>query len=223
MNTALKYTKIDFTLVKKQIYIMFIVFAAISMIFIAKNEFGFFATAYISFGAIVLSAIPFNIENTSDSGFLDMLPSKTSHRILGRFFYSLSLCIFALFVEIIEVFAGIKFFAIENGNFVCMLMMIFSAAVILSSLQNLAFYLLGRNNNRQLMSIVSLIPGFAFIFGGSAIIDTIQENINQFINIVNYFYNNIELLAAISVLISAIVFICCVCVSSIVVERRGKL
>ena len=104
-----------------------------------------------------------------------------------------------------------------------MLIMLFSTAVILSSFQNLTFYLLGKNNNRQLMSIVSIVPGFVFMFGGSAIIDNIQENIDEFINMVNYFYNNIELLAAISILISAIVFICCVCVSSIVVEKRGKL
>ena len=46
-----------------------------------------------------------------------------------------------------------------------------------------------------------------FIFGGTAIIENIQENANEYVNMVEYFFNNIGIVSAITISISLIIFI----------------
>lgn len=223
MGNALKFTKLDCTLVKKQSYLMVVMFAIISMYFMSKNEYGFFVSVYMSFAAIILSTIPFNIENNNESGFIYMLPAKVSQKVLGRYLYSLLLCVCAVVLEIIQVVIAKFMFSLDIKNVEYFLMIVLAMSIIIVSLQNLLFYIVGRNNNRQFMSILSLIPGFVFIFGGTAIVENIQENTSKYVNMVEYFFNNIGILSAMIILISLIVFICSVCISSFIIGKREKI
>lgn len=213
MVTALKYTKIDYMLMKKQFIIM-ILFIAAGFYFSLNGENVLWGMGYIGFGAIILSVTPFNIQNRSDNGFIYMLPARNINRIAGRYFYSFSLCLLTLIMGMIILkISGNT----SEINMIPFVFIIFAITIFITSIQSLFFYSIGNVNSRQLMSIISMIPAFIFYFIYNYLVRKIEIN---YVKLVEAVYNNLNILSYIITAAAIVIFIICIFISNKVDEKR---
>lgn len=177
---ALYYTKIDYMLTRKQLRIvpLFFLLALLMGKSASVGEMTLLvACSYIIFIASIFSSAPFAYSGGKNRGFLLLFPATVKDRVAGRFLYSLSfvgllgLCCVAIFGICGMMGVAIPRWTIGAG--LCEL----AIGVVLVTLQNLFFYLLGegKDNWQYLNNLVRTVPGMVMFFGTSYAAGAVQD------------------------------------------------
>lgn len=170
-----QFLKVDWIRCKGQLKVMFL-FPVVALIFLmTSKQSELFAIQYLVFGALVFSAQPFNMEQMSESGYINMLPGTKRDRVMGRYLYAFMLLVWSVFMGIIvtyfyDTYNGIDFKPVMGG-----ILIIFAVGMIISSLQYILYYAMGKGKSQQMMGIIRMIPAFIMFFLGGYVTDLITE------------------------------------------------
>lgn len=188
---AVRFMKMDFLKIKSQVKLIILVFAIV-VVFGFKNP--VWSAMYMIFMGIILSSIPFSIDASDSGGFTTLLPARARSRVYGRFLYGFVLLLACTLVGCVLI---IPFVLKENMDIkliVSQIVGFFGAGMIINSVQFFISYFF-EIKNAQMLSLMRIIPGFVFFFGGSVLMEKIsenQENANFFSQIVSKVIENQE-------------------------------
>ncbi len=173
---ALQFMKIDYIKTKQQA-VMFPLFWLIAAIYAsgAAGERPFSLVTgfvYLMFITVLFSTAPFGSCTKRDAGFLVLLPSTVTDRVVGRFLYAVSLIVSSLvIIEIMALacrFAGVSI----SGWTLIICLVILAVSIFTIAIEFDFFYLFGENKSAQILSLVRIIPGMAMFFAMNSLMDS---------------------------------------------------
>ncbi len=216
MKAAVKYLKIDWMRSKSQFKLMAL-FLLCAAMFTLNASMAMVGPCYLFFIALILAVYPFTMEQTSESGFINMLPGKSRDRVAGRFLYGGVLYAFSLILGTVlimvrnrhdgqEMFEGISFLAAAAGM-----------SLILGMLQNILMYAIGKGKSQQLMAVIRLVPAFVMFFGVTVLFERIKDGSTS---ILSYVLEHKEMFSYAVLGSGIILYIAGVYVSTAIVERK---
>ena len=177
---ALHFMKIDYMLIRKQMYFMpaILVLAWVVGTGVSKGAMSLLVTcSYTLFVASIFSTAPFGYCTGKNKGFLLLLPATVKERVAGRFLYGLS------FVALLGILCAALWGAYALAGYELPLWTValglceLAVGILIMALEFLFFYLFGegKENWQHLSNIVRIAPGMAMFFGMSYFVDEIQE------------------------------------------------
>lgn len=172
---AFYFLQIDNIMSKAQGKVMWLfIIIALALSIVQGNP--YWGPLYMVFGSMILSTTPFTLSQSSNHGFLLMLPATIKDRVAGRFGYGLSLLAMALFFGGIGTILTciVKDITLSSLFFVFYIA-IAASGLIMLSIQYTIFYVIGELKSVQLMGVIRMIPGFLLFIIGSIGMDLIQE------------------------------------------------
>ena len=222
----IRFCKIDWMIIGLQRYV-FLGFAALSLLVSLSNGDWMFGLLYIGFGHMVLSTMPFYMRKPADNGFLLMLPASKKERVLGRFLYGISMYLALLLTAVITVAI---LMAQKKGSLKIFLMILAAetaAVFLVMAVQYTFMYAFGEMNSQQLMGIIRIVPGMVFLFGGSYILQILQEIMRgkresyQFlINALSWISEHMPLCSFLAVVLGMLLLLVGIGISVKIVEKR---
>ena len=170
---AIQFMMIDYIKVKQQIYFMPL-FIMIAFVLWGRGFSILMPFSYMIFVAIIFATSPFGACKRGDAGFLVLLPSTTTHRVLGRFLYGMSFVGFAvvccgIFAAVCQMM-GKKMEIWEAIS--CLFLLAFCMIII--TLEFLILYLAGEHMASQLLGIVRVAPPMAAFFAIMYVMDDME-------------------------------------------------
>ena len=186
---AVKFMKLDFMKIKSQMKLMMAV-AAFVVVFafetLTEDRLAW-GVMYMIFIGIIISSLPFSIDGSATEGFISLLPARARSRVYGRFLYG-----FVLLLSCTLIGCGLvaPLANEENVNrkaLVLEIITFFAVGLIITALQFLMSYIF-EIKNAQILSIMRMIPAFAFFVGTSFVMSKLsesQESMNSFNKIVS--------------------------------------
>lgn len=204
---AFKFMKIDMRRTKAQIWCMLLFgLMAYGFSYSAGNIFsGIF---YLMFAAVIMQGAVFTYEQKPETGFTNMLPGTNLDRAAGRFllggFLLLVGNILGMIVAIALYFQG----KIALSYLPEILISLFGFGLLFLAIQNIVFYMIGKGNSQQLMSLIHMIPGMALWIGTSILItflETEGEEVEKIVKVLLWGKEN-SLLLSLGILILGVVF-----------------
>ncbi len=214
---ALKFLKVDWIRCKSQLKIM-ILFPVVAMVIgLGGLENEMFTITYMVFGSIIFAVQPFNMEQMSESGFINMLPGTKSDRVAGRY-------LFAFILVIVSVLLGagaMILYDIKHGISLAPVLttscIFFGGAMVICSLQYILFYSLGKGKSNQMMGIIRMIPAFIMFFLGNYFSDWIKSGGAAKLN---WILDRTAELSALCVLVGLFVFFVGISISGRIIEHK---
>ena len=176
---AFKFMVVDLLKCRLQVIFM-ILFTGLALLFMVRSKNPFSGMFYMSFAGVIIGIQPFMQEQSSEVGFLYMLPGTKNTRVAGRYLYGLLLQALAIFLSLaatsmFRIISGRQTEGIWAGALLC-----FSVGLIFSALQNILFYALGKMKSQQMAGIVMMIPGFIMFFGINFALEYGIESLNSY-------------------------------------------
>lgn len=169
---AIKFIYVEILKSKAQLILLFVL-TIVEFWMMRKNAItGYF---YMGFAAVIVAAQPFLQEQTSEVGFINMLPVTKRNRVMGRYLYGAVVQLIAFLLSWITIginyllYHKIPVYALE-ATIGC-----FSIGLFFCALQYVIFYALGKMKSQQMAGIVMIMPGFVMFFGISYIIDFLDK------------------------------------------------
>ena len=135
-----------------------------------------FAFAYCLFAGIFVAVLPFNSELKSESGFLQMLPSKPGEPILGHFLFGYAAILIAALGGILSILIShlirpeIPVPFIGSKSLTGMCIMLTGIAFLFAAIEELVCTMF-RFESVQMTGFVRLLPAFVFFFGANRVTD----------------------------------------------------
>lgn len=213
----LQYLKVDWIRCKTQLRIM-LAFPLISLLFLfGSNQNELFVCEYLVFGAIIISAQPFNMEQLSESGFINMLPGTKRDRVAGRYLFALVLLIISVLLGIVvsysyDTYRGIDFRLAMTGIWIT-----FALGMVICSLQYILYYAIGKGRSQQMMVIIRMIPAFIMFFISGYMTDMIVQGKFTYLNWVNT--HSMEL-SVVLVIAGILIYLMGIAVSSKLIQKK---
>ncbi|MDE6737510.1 MAG: ABC-2 transporter permease [Lachnospiraceae bacterium] len=215
---AIQFTKIDFIKTKQQILWILLVIPVIVLFMLWQGSEGpvpLFIFCYTLFMALVFSTTPFGSCQWQERGFLVLLPATTRDRISGRFLYGLSFMLVSALAGGVGMYLGemMSGVMIEAEILVPFCMVAFAVCMVLLALEYVVLYLFGEQQSPNILSLIRMIPGFAFFFGSMSMIGSVREKPEVFLALMEYIDGHLMMigwcsLAAAFVLFAAAAMLC---------------
>lgn len=170
---AIYFMMIDYIKTRQQMYFLPVFFVIAAALW-GQGDLVLIPLSYMVFIAVIYATSPFGACKKGDAGFLVLLPSTTTHRVLGRFLYGIS------FVGIAVVSGGI-FMAVHQltGREIelwviggCLFLLAFCIFII--TLEFLILYLAGEHMAPQILGIVRTAPAMGGFFAMMYLMDDIE-------------------------------------------------
>lgn len=164
---AIHFMMIDYIKVKQQLYFipLFIVIAA------AMGFSNLGALSYMMFIAIIFATAPFGACKRGDAGFLVLLPSTVTHRVLGRFLYGVSFLAVTLLISGIMTFIY-QMVGVEMEPWaVAASLFLLAFCLFVITIEYLILYLVGEHLAPQLLGIVRMVPAMGAFFAMMYLMD----------------------------------------------------
>ncbi|MBR1820087.1 MAG: ABC-2 transporter permease [Clostridia bacterium] len=169
MMRVLKFARVDLIKTWKFFYILF--FPMLTVLLLARDPKlpAMFGVAYCLFVSIVLAAMPFNTEDRSESGFLQLLPAKPGEQILGHFLFGLgaNLAGFALGLISAAVAHAIvpsaALFSIDGAAVTGFYPALLGVALLITGLEALLLTVF-RFQSVHAQQLMRIAPAFVFFF-----------------------------------------------------------
>lgn len=174
----LYFMKIDYIWSRAQLYwiLAALTFVTLIMRFMTDSS-DVSVFMYGVFIAIVVSTVPFGNCRRADAGFLQLLPATTWQRVLGRFLFGLCLLLAGSAISIGCTVLHQMFVGSEMNLMALPFYMIFSSiGLVIIAAEYILLYMIGENHGAQFLSLVRMIPGMAFFFGFTSLINTASKN-----------------------------------------------
>lgn len=172
---AIHFLQIDWTMTKRQNRILWLLIIIALLLSVMQGN-PYWGPLYMVFGSMILSTIPFCIRQKSSNGFLLMLPATKTDRVVGRFGYGLVLLAVSLLLGSVDVLIVSVMRHMDISYMLPFYAGLTAAGLIMLSLQYTILYIVGELKSQQAMGIIRMIPGFLLFFGGSWIVDFIEEH-----------------------------------------------
>lgn len=176
MMDAVRFMKMDFMKMKTQAKFMALVVLVV-IAFASKmmgETMGVWSILYMIFMGIILCSTPFSIDNMVADGFIKLLPARARQRVFGRYMFA---AVFLIVCTVLGSFTSIPYVIkgqITVGYILSQGVIFLSVGLFINSLQYVFSYFF-EIKNQQWLSIIRLLPGFIFFFGGSVLMDTLGE------------------------------------------------
>ena len=189
---AINFMKIDLRRTKSQSKLM-ILFAVIALVMSMSHGTGggLFGMIYLCFGAVILSTIPFAMQETANVGFLNMLPATVLQKVFGRYLYGITLTVAGIVVGT-AISVGVAF---KNGESIQYILpavaVMLGISMFTIGIQYGIMYILGNVKSKQMMAFIRMIPGFVMFFGSLSIGESIAAGEDMAIN--NWIFSNLNL------------------------------
>lgn len=215
---AIQFCKVDLIRCKSQLKFL-LVFSILALWLGLVTDAGvMFSFVYMIFAGIILSGQPFMIEQTSESGFLNMLPGSKKERVAGRYLMSLSFLLFgaivgALIVVIINVLQKTTTEGLE-----IMIPLALGVGMLCIALQNILLYAIGKGKSQQMIGIIRMIPGFVVFFAGLGIAEEIMENPAQYTNL--WIFSHLQESALLVLLVGILFYIAAIVISTAIIKKK---
>ena len=210
------FFKIDFARCRLQ-YVYLIVIGCVSLYLAMLRETAALSLLYMIFGTIVLSTVPFSLDQTSESGFINMLPGTTKQRVAGRFLFSLGLLVLSIVIGGIDVLL----IYLMKGTIIPYQLAIFMGGaglgLLVSALQNILFYSLGKVRSVQVMGIIRMIPGFVLFFGITLYLESLGNNLEAALKTV---LENANIIGLGLLVLGVVVFLLAIPISTAIIKNR---
>ena len=170
MMDAIKFMKADFMKMKTQLLLIVL---TVSVVLIFNGKMGtLWGAMYMVFMGLIFCSVPFSIDIANGESFMKLLPAKPQQRVYGRFCFAvlfLALCIAAISLSYMPGFLN---GTIKAGNILPKVIMIFSAGLCMNTIQYVCSYFF-EIKNQQWLSMIRMVPGFIFLFGGTYLVDSL--------------------------------------------------
>lgn len=164
---AINFMKIDYMLTKQQQRILPLMLVVAVLVGRTMEGVGLMvACSYLIFIGTIFSTVPFGSCNRKNTGFLLLLPSTVTERVLGRFLFGLSyIAMMAVFcVAAMGVFylLGFEVTLVTVGFLLCNM----ALGLIIVALEYLLSYIFGegKNNWQYVGNLVRIAPAMAMYF-----------------------------------------------------------
>lgn len=214
---ALRFMKMDFLKMKTQGKLMALV--VIIVVFLAGkmmgNMMGIWGTMYMIFMGIILCATPFGIDVMVADGFVKLLPAQARQRVFGRFLFAAVFLTACAVCGSLTALPYIMKGEIAVSYILPKVILFFSVGLCINSVQYVFSYFF-EIKNQQWLSIIRLVPGFVFFFGGSFFMDIIGERQGEVMSkigmMLNYALEHQGLVAIVFLFIAVIFTMVCACI-----------
>lgn len=219
---TLYFTKIDYIRSRTQMYMIFVLLAAVTLImkFWADSS-DVMIFLYGVFIAIVFSTVPFGNCSRKDAGFLQLLPAATWQRVLGRFLFSVFLLLAG---SVISVGVTLMYqLAVGTGPDLMapsFYMILSAVGLVIITVQYMILYIIGENHGAQFLSLVRMIPGMSFFFGSMKLSSAVQENPAEVMKMLEAVGNRLDVIGWGSVAAALAAMVAGVIVCTKVTEKR---
>lgn len=214
-----EFFKIDWAHSRSQNKILFL-FAALAVFLSVYMDSPLWSLYYLGLGSVVLATTPFFIDSTSHSGFTNMLPATTFHKVSGRFLFSVVLSLIGLGFGEIAIFI---YYIIKHSvpeNLIANSILLLSAELIVNAIQFIMLYALGHIKSQQLMGIIRMVPGFLMLYGFSYLMGYYEKNPDVNLGWLQWIFDN-YLVASILILGAAIIiFFLGIVISNWIVSKK---
>lgn len=224
MMDAVRFMKMDFMKMKTQVKLMVLV--VLVVIFFVSRMMGEnmsgFSTMYMIFMGIILCATPFSIDSMVADGFIKLLPARAKQRVFGRYMFA---AVFLAACAVVGSLASIPYVIKGQtivGYIVSQGVIFYSVGLCINSLQY-GFSYFFEIKNQQWLSIIRLVPGFIFFFGGSLLMELgeMQEGtINKIGMIMDYAVKHQGMVALVLLAVSMIFTMFCAVICGKREERK---
>lgn len=161
---AFKFMVVDLLKCRLQVLFM-ILFTGLALLFMVRSKTPLSGMFYMSFAAVIMGIQPFMQEQSSEVGFLYMLPGTKKTRVAGRYLYGLILQALSVLLSLAAIAVYRVGFGGEINGIWGSIIICFSIGLIFIALQNILFYALGKMESQQIAGIIMMIPGFIMFFG----------------------------------------------------------
>lgn len=206
---AFKYMKIDMRRTKMQIGFMMI-FGILAYSFSRSSGNVLSGMAYLLFAAILMEGAVFTYEQKPETGFTNLLPGTDFDRVLGRFLMGIFLILYGAVLSAAVV--AILYFQnkLEWNDYIPEIFIMFLAiGLVIMTIQNILFYMIGKGNSQQLMSFIHMLPGFIIWIISSVIITVLFDDegkiIQNITRVLSWIQEN-SLLVSLGVFVAGIAF-----------------
>lgn len=216
MKSAVKYLKVDWIRSRSQFKLM-VFFLFFSVMFMINSPASIVGSCYLFFVALILGVYPFTIEQTSESGFINMLPGRSRDRVAGRFLYGGVLYAFSFVLG--SVLIMIRNVREDKGVLEGIFLLVAAAGIslFLGAIQNILMYVIGKGKSQQLMGLIRMVPAFIMFFGATVLLDRIEDGNTS---ILSYVLEHKEMLSYATLGVGIVLYITGVYVSTAIVERK---
>lgn len=178
---ALQFMKIDYVLMRKQLYttpVFFLVPLVVASGIEEKALTLLTAASYSLLIASIFATTPFSYCVGKSKKFLLLFPATVKDRVIGRFLYGLSLLAILLWLFCGVIMGANYLMGTETPRWVlaaCLCEL--AVGIVLTSLQLLFFYLFGegKDNWQYLSNIVRVLPGMVLFFGVNAAVGEVMD------------------------------------------------
>lgn len=200
---AFKFMRMD--LARMQLYLL-LAMGLFSFVIIERNGGFLTVSLYLTFMAVIMQASIFNLEQKSDTGFVNMLPATDLERIAGRFLTGIFLCIYGVVVQGIVAAICLTTGMIESVYLPELIMSCAGGGLIIMAIQNIIFFSMGKGNGKFWMQYVYILPGFLMWFGSLLLASLLMDGTTRrFVAFALWIKSNARLLGF-SVLFTGIIF-----------------
>lgn len=170
MTRALKFARIDLMKVWRFFYVLVFPIIAVFAEAGKLKVSAIFSVVYCLFTGIVLSAMPFRLESTTESGFLQLLPAKPGEQVLGHFLFGLFLNLAGFALGIVCAFLprivnpAAAVFGLEGMRITGFYPAMLGIALIFTGAQALVMTAM-RFHSVHAAQLMRMLPAFVFLFG----------------------------------------------------------
>lgn len=194
---TIKFMKMDFMTMRTQTKLIGALAIVVCILTnkVLNESMGTWGIMYMIFMGIVLASMPFTVDMTILDGFVRLLPAKASSRVYGRYLFGV---IFLILCSVVGVCLSLPVLIkqqISMGYVLSITAAYLGAGCFTNSLQYVFSYFFNIKNP-QMLSIIRLIPGFAFFFGGSILASMLEDvssgvvgRIGDVLNFLMKYYN----------------------------------
>lgn len=187
---AFKFMILDLARIKSQLYLLPAMGCLAFVIMERKDNF-ITVILFLTFMAMVTQAGIFNLEQKSDTGFVNMLPATDLDRVAGRFLTGIVLCVYGVVVQIIVAATFWVTGMLEAAYLPELIMSCTGVGLIIMAIQNVIFLSMGKGNGKFWMQYVYILPGFLMWFGSLAVVSLLADGTTRrIIEIVMWIKNN---------------------------------
>lgn len=222
---AFNFMKIDYIKTKTQMILVPLMLLFVAMIMMAPDSDVSSYSAvvpfcYMVFMMTIFSASPFGSCRREESGFLQLLPASTWDRVIGRFFYGISLMLIAAAMGV-GAMAAYHMMGFTIGRMdIPICMMGLAAGILIMTAEYVFFYLFGENKGANLLGIVRTIPGMCMFFVTANVYKAMMREPDQAARIMQGIGSRLTLIAGGSVTLSVMILAAAIVLCVKVTEKR---
>ncbi|MDO5520224.1 MAG: ABC-2 transporter permease [bacterium] len=214
---AFKFCKIDLLRSRAVIALTTLIMIVFATYFIVDEEGLGFVAGYLAVITVVISILPFNLEQRYESGFIDMLPGTISQRVYGRYLYAFLIMVLC---SLLGVASMILFTCLGNkveGYFGAIYLGMVSIVLFVVTIEYIIFYAVGKTKTQKVLPILQIMLPMLIFLGSARLGEYLESNANIDIT---WLVDNKYMVSVAAFFVSVLIFLASIKISTQICKRR---